>query len=88
MGAAWPYPQPAWVFSRRELPRVPGASLGFVQGDVRPVHDAMRAAAGTKNIWIVGGGDVTGQFFDAVSSAPDVASTSFDVDQAGWLRLR
>jgi dihydrofolate reductase len=36
-----------------------------VKGDVRPVHDAMRAAAGSKNIWIVGGGDLTGQFHDA-----------------------
>lgn len=25
----------------------------------------MQAAAGTKNIWIVGGGDLAGQFYDA-----------------------
>lgn len=25
----------------------------------------MRTAAGSKNIWIVGGGDLAGQFFDA-----------------------
>jgi dihydrofolate reductase len=25
----------------------------------------MRTAAGTKNIWIVGGGDLAGQFYDA-----------------------
>lgn len=63
-GAAWPYSQPTWVFSSRTLPTVPGANLSFVRGDVRPVHAAMRAAAGHKNIWIVGGGDLAGQFRD------------------------
>ena len=29
------------------------------------MHEAMRAVAGTKNIWLVGGGDLVGQFFDA-----------------------
>ncbi|PTX94375.1 dihydrofolate reductase family protein [Opitutus sp. ER46] len=64
-GSAWPYPQPTWVFSRRPLPAIPDATLHFVQGDVRPVHAAMRAAAGDKNLWIVGGGDLAGQFHDA-----------------------
>jgi dihydrofolate reductase len=65
MGSAWPYRQPTWIFSSRDLPRVEGADLRFVKGDVRPVHDDMRAAAGNKNLWIVGGGDLAGQFFDA-----------------------
>lgn len=65
-GSAWPYTQPTWVFSTRTLPAIPGANLHFVQGDVRPVHAAMRGAAGDdKNLWIVGGGDLAGQFFDA-----------------------
>jgi dihydrofolate reductase len=64
-GSAWPYTQPAWIFSRRKLPIIEGAQLHFVQGDVRPVHAEMRAAAGAKNIWIVGGGDLAGQFYDA-----------------------
>jgi dihydrofolate reductase len=64
-GSAWPYTQPTWVFTSRTLPPVPGASLSFVRGDVRPVHLAMRAAAGDKNIWVVGGGDLAGQFYDA-----------------------
>jgi dihydrofolate reductase len=64
-GSAWPYRQPTWVFSSRRLPAVPGAELRFVSGDVRPVHAAMRAAAGQRNLWIVGGGDLAGQFFDA-----------------------
>jgi dihydrofolate reductase len=64
-GSAWPYEQPTWVFTHRTLPRIPGATLHFVSGDVRPVHTAMRSAAGSKNIWIVGGGDLAGQFYDA-----------------------
>jgi dihydrofolate reductase len=64
-GSSWPYAQPTWVFSHRSLPPVPGARLHFVQGDVRPVHAAMRAAAGGKNLWVVGGGDLAGQFHDA-----------------------
>jgi dihydrofolate reductase len=62
----WPYTQPAWVFTHRSLPAVPGADLRFVQGDVRPVHAQMRAAAGgQKNLWLMGGGDLVGQFHDA-----------------------
>lgn len=64
-GSPWPYTQPAWVFTHRELPRIEGADIRFVQGDVRPVHaDMVRAAAG-RNVWIVGGGDLAGQFHDA-----------------------
>ena len=60
----WPYEQPTWIFSSRTLPTVPGADVRFVSGDVRPVHEAMVAAAGGKNVWIVGGGDLAGQFYD------------------------
>ena len=65
LGAAWPYTQPAWVFSHRKLPTIPGASISFVQGAVQPVYTAMCQAAGDKNLWIVGGGDLAGQFYDA-----------------------
>jgi dihydrofolate reductase len=61
----WPYTQPTWVFTHRELPAVEGADIRFAQGDVRPVHDAMCAAAGDQNVWLVGGGDLVGQFHDA-----------------------
>lgn len=65
VGSPWPYTQPAWIFSHRSLPSIGGADIRFAQGDVRAVHAEMRAAAGRKNIWIVGGGDLAGQFFDA-----------------------
>jgi dihydrofolate reductase len=64
-GGPWPYDQPTWVFSSRTLPGVPGVDVRFACGDVRPVHEAMREAAGTRNLWVVGGGDLVGQFHDA-----------------------
>jgi len=64
-GAPWPYAQPTWVFSSRQLDPIEGADIRFVRGDVRPVHDEMRQAASSKNLWIVGGGDLVGQFYDA-----------------------
>lgn len=53
------------VFSSRDLPRIDHATIHFVQGDVHPVHAQMQAAAAGKNSWIVGGGDLVGQFYDA-----------------------
>jgi dihydrofolate reductase len=61
----WPYTQPTWVFTSRTLPGVPGADVRFARGDVRPVHRAMAEAAAGKNVWLVGGGDLVGQFHDA-----------------------
>ncbi len=64
-GSAWPYTQPTWIFTSRKLPTIDGADIRFVQGDVRQVHAQMVAAAGGKNVWVVGGGDLAGQFHDA-----------------------
>ena len=61
----WPHQQPSWVFTSRSLRTIPGANIRFVKGDVRPVHAEMVAAAGGKNVWIAGGGDLAGQFYDA-----------------------
>lgn len=60
----WPYTQPVWVFTHRTLDGVAGADVRFVQGDVRAVHAEMVQAAGDKNVWIVGGGELVGQFHD------------------------
>ena len=61
----WPYEQPGWVFTHRELPAVPDAPVEFASGDVAPVHARMVDAAAGKDVWIVGGGDLVGQFADA-----------------------
>jgi dihydrofolate reductase len=61
----WPYELPCWVFTHRRLRVVPSARIDFVSGEVGPVHERMVAAAGGRNVWIVGGGDLAGQFADA-----------------------
>jgi dihydrofolate reductase len=55
---------PCWVFTHRRLPAVPGADLVFARGDVRDVHEEMMRAADGGNVWLVGGGDLVGQFAD------------------------
>jgi dihydrofolate reductase len=55
---------PCWVITHRALPPIPGADIRFVEGDVGPVHEQMTQAAGERNIWLVGGGDLVGQFAD------------------------
>jgi dihydrofolate reductase len=53
---------PCWVFTHRELPPVPGADITFTSADVRSVHAEMVRRAGGKNVWMVGGGNIAGQF--------------------------
>jgi dihydrofolate reductase len=61
---AWPYQLPAWVMTSRDLPAVDG-DVRFARGDVRAGHEEMAAAAGGRDRWVVGGGDLAGQFADA-----------------------
>ena len=61
----WPYHVPCWVFTHRDLEVVADADILLTSDDVVSVHERMREAAGGKNIWIVGGGDLVGQFADA-----------------------
>ena len=55
---------PCWVFTHHTLPSLADANIVFVEGDVAPVHEQMTAAAGDRNIWLVGGGELVGQFAD------------------------
>jgi dihydrofolate reductase len=60
----WPYDIPCWVFTHRQLPVVPNARIEFTSADVASVHAQMVEAAGDRNVWLVGGGDLVGQFAD------------------------
>lgn len=60
--SGWPYAgRPSWVFTRRELSSL-DPEIRFAQGDVSRVHAAMTEAAGDRNVWLVGGGDLVSQF--------------------------
>ena len=60
----WPYDVPCWIFTHRQLQLVPGAQVELTSADVAAVHAEMVAAAAGRNVWIVGGGDLAGQFAD------------------------
>jgi len=57
--------KPTFVFTTRTLPVPVGADVRFVSGSVGEALPAIRAAAGDGDIWVVGGGDLAGQFLDA-----------------------
>lgn len=59
----WAYEQPAWVFTHRDFPE-PKGDVRFTSAPVAEVHAEMTEAAGGKNLWVVGGGDLVGQFHD------------------------
>ena len=61
----WPYDVPTWVFTHRQLRVVPGAAIEFTQADIPEVHRELVRAADGRNVWVVGGGDLAGQFADA-----------------------
>ncbi len=60
----WYGDKPTWVFTHRDLPVVEGANIQFTQAPVADVHAEMVAVAGDKDIWLMGGGDLVGQFAD------------------------
>ncbi|MEO6019729.1 MAG: dihydrofolate reductase family protein [Knoellia sp.] len=53
---------PTWVFTHRDF--VPAAQVCFTSANVAEVHAEMVDAAGAKDVWIVGGGELVGQFHD------------------------
>jgi dihydrofolate reductase len=64
----WPYKgKPCWVLSSRDLPKPAGEGVDvrIVEAKVPELYDEMVAAAGERNLWVVGGGNVASQFADA-----------------------
>ncbi|MCI4673827.1 dihydrofolate reductase family protein [Candidatus Mycolicibacterium alkanivorans] len=61
----WMYPQPTWVLTDR--PDIIAAShpVRAFTGAVTELHPLLTEAAGDKDVWVVGGGDVAAQFVAA-----------------------
>lgn len=57
--------KPAFVLSSRPLPVVPGADIRLRTGDVARLWPEILDAARDRDVWLVGGGDIVGQFADA-----------------------
>ena len=62
---AWEHTHPTWVFAHRDLPTPNGADIRFARGDVAEVFPEISAVAGDEDVWVMGGGDLAGQFADA-----------------------
>ncbi len=63
-GRSWPYDLPCLVFTHRDLE--PAAdSVRIVSGTPAEHREALVEAADGRDVWVVGGGDLAGQFADA-----------------------
>ena len=62
----WPHDDvPAWVFTRRDLHVPDGADVRLTAAPPADAVEEMRAAAGDRNVWLVGGGELVASFLDA-----------------------
>jgi dihydrofolate reductase len=61
----WSYAQPTWVCTRRDLRLPAEGRVETYAGDVADLHPRLVEAAQGKDVWVVGGGDLAGQFLDA-----------------------
>ncbi|QLY28258.1 dihydrofolate reductase family protein [Nocardia huaxiensis] len=61
----WPFTMPSWVFTHREFPEfTDNRDVRLTADPVDVVHKQMAEAAGGKDIWLMGGGELVGQFAD------------------------
>lgn len=61
----WPYRGiPCWVVTNRVLPTPESADVTFFSGDIGQLHTELDAAAGDRDIWLLGGGALAAQFGD------------------------
>lgn len=60
----WAYKVPCFVFTHRNFKIMGDADVRFVKDDIPTQHQELQKSANGKNIWLMGGGDLVGQFHD------------------------
>lgn len=66
----WPYSMPTWVMTHRDLPLPSNGEssehpdIRFAEGSVADHYVDMCMATGGHDLWVMGGGDLAGQFVD------------------------
>ena len=63
----WPYRgKPTWILTSRDLPRLAGddVDVRFAAAAVEDLYDELIEAAGERDLWVMGGGNVASQFAD------------------------
>jgi len=61
----WMYEQPCWVLTTRPRIIKDGHPVQTFEGEVTDLHPTLVSAAGGKDVWVVGGGEVAAQFVRA-----------------------
>ena len=61
----WMYTQPSWVLTSRPGIVQDGHPVQTFDGDIAALHAELLAAAGEKDVWVVGGGQTAAQFVAA-----------------------
>jgi len=78
--------RPTFVFTTRDLPVPAGADVRLVRGPVVDVLPRIREAAADGDVWVVGGGDLAGQFLD-VGALDEIALSVAPVALTGGAPL-
>ena len=61
----WMYSQPTWVLTHRPQIVADGHPVTVFSGSVTDLHPRLVAAAGDRDVWVVGGGGAAAQFVAA-----------------------
>lgn len=56
--------RPYFVFTSRTLQKPEGGDIRFISGSVKENFEEIENASNGKDIWLIGGGELVGQFYD------------------------